>query len=164
MGHAPPSVDSRPDRAGEAGAGHLELRVWLGLLSCTHRIENFLRQQLRKEFDTTLARFDLMAQLERFPDGLTLSEVSRRLMVTNGAITGLVSRLEAEGLVRRDIHPEDRRTVIIRLTAQGLDTFLRMARRHEEWVVSILGDLTREAKSELLRNVTLLRNKLDLYG
>lgn len=142
---------------------HIELRIWLGLLSCTSRIERFLRQRIRKEFDTSVARFDLLAVLERAPDGLTLSDVSRRLVVSNGAITGLVGKLEAEGMIRRDLHPDDRRTTIIRLTAEGREHFLRMARRHEEWVVSLLGDLTREGKSELLQSLTLLRHKLDLY-
>jgi DNA-binding MarR family transcriptional regulator len=110
-----------------------------------------------------MARFDVLAQLERFPDGLTMSELSRRLIVSNGAITGLVDKLMDTGLVARQVDPRDRRSVIVRLTRKGRDSFLRMARRHEEWIVSILGELSTEAQSELLQNLTLLQRNLDLH-
>ncbi len=144
--------------------GHLELRVWLRLLGCSVKIQNLLSLRLRKEFKISMPRFDALAQLERFPDGLTMSDLSRRLMVSNGAITGLVDRLASEGMVLRQGDPYDRRSVIVRLTRKGRESFLRMARRHEEWVVSILGDLSAEAQSELLQNLTLLKRNLDLHG
>jgi DNA-binding MarR family transcriptional regulator len=143
---------------------HLELRVWLRLLGCSVKMESILSQRLRKEFKTSLARFDVLAQLERFPDGLSMSDLSRRLIVSNGAITGLVDKLMAAGLVMRQDAPRDRRSVIVRLTRKGRDSFLRMAKRHEEWVVSILGDLSAAAQSELLQNLTLLQRNLDLHG
>jgi DNA-binding MarR family transcriptional regulator len=143
---------------------HLELRVWLRLLGCSVKMESILSQRLRKEFKTSLARFDVLAQLERFPDGLSMSDLSRRLIVSNGAITGLVDKLMAAGLVMRQDDPRDRRSVIVRLTRKGRESFLRMARRHEEWVVSILGDLSAPAQSELLQNLTLLQHNLDLHG
>ena len=144
--------------------GHLELRLWLRMISCSMRMESILSQRLRKEFKTSMARFDVMSQLERFPDGLTMSELSRRLIVSNGAITGLVDKLAAGGLVTRREDPRDRRSAIVRLTRKGRDNFLRMARRHEEWVVSILGELSSEAQSELLQNLTLLQRNIDLHG
>ena len=144
--------------------GHLELRLWLRMISCSMKMESILSQRLRKEFKTSMARFDVMSQLERFPDGLTMSELSRRLVVSNGAITGLVDKLAAAGLVTRREDPKDRRSMIVRLTRKGRDNFLRMAHRHEEWVVSILGDLSMAAQSELLQNLTLLYRNLDLHG
>jgi len=144
--------------------GHLELRLWLRMISCSMKMESILSQRLRKEFKTSMARFDVMSQLERFPDGLTMSELSRRLIVSNGAITGLVDKLAAGGLVTRREDPKDRRSTIVRLTRKGRDNFLRMARRHEEWVVSILGELSSQAQSELLQNLTLLQRNIDLHG
>jgi DNA-binding MarR family transcriptional regulator len=138
----------------------LEIRIWLRMLSCTTQIENVIKSNLRREFDTTLARFDVLAQLDRFPNGLTMSEVSRHLMVSNGAVTALVDKLEASGFVSRADHEQDKRTVIVRLTEAGRAQFRRMARRHEEWIVSLLGDLSREAQTELLRDLTLLKHVL----
>src|SRR3569833_1467767 len=70
-----------------------ELRLWLRLLTCTTLIEGEIRSRLRERFDVTLPRFDLMAQLDKAPDGMTLSDVSKRMMVSNGNVTGLVSRI-----------------------------------------------------------------------
>lgn len=140
---------------------HIEIRIWLRLLSCTTRIENVLKSRLRNEFGTSLARFDVLAQLHRFEEGLTMTELSRQLLVSNGAVTGLVDKLVAENMVLREPHSTDKRTVIVQLTAQGRSQFRRMAGRHEEWVISLLGDLSHEARVELLQNLTLLKRRLD---
>ena len=88
-------------KVAERPADHkTELRLWLRLLTCTTLIESEVRRRLREEFDITLPRFDLMAQLDRAPDGMTLGELSQRMMVSNGNITGLVERLVEQGLIR----------------------------------------------------------------
>ncbi len=141
-------------------AQHIELRLWLRLLSCTTLIEKIIKSKLRQEFGTSLARFDILSQLERFPDGLTMSGLSRHLMVSNGAITALAEKLTRENLISREEHPDDKRTVILRLTDQGRTTFLKMAKRHEEWVISLLGDMSHDAQAELLRSLVLLKRRL----
>ncbi|HYG54160.1 MAG TPA: MarR family transcriptional regulator [Burkholderiales bacterium] len=130
---------------------HRSLRVWLRLLTCTQLIERTVRSRLREQFATTLPRFDLMAQLERHPEGLKMNELSRLLMVTGGNVTAIVDQLEKEGLVERLDEPADRRAFRIRLTRAGQKTFAEMARAHEEWVVELLGGLTRREHEELLR-------------
>ena len=130
---------------------HRALRIWLRLLTCTQLIEREVRQRLRGQFDTTLPRFDLMAQLERHPEGLKMNELSRRLMVTGGNVTAIVDQLEKEGLVERLDEPADRRAFRIRLTRTGQKAFADMARAHEEWVVDLLAGLSRRDQDELLR-------------
>jgi DNA-binding MarR family transcriptional regulator len=156
----PPPVEP----AHESDGAHLELRIWLRLLGCATRIEKALSARLRKEFNTTLARFDLLAQLARTPGGATMSEVSQLLMVSNGAITGLVQKLEADGLIRRDVDSEDRRTFRLRLSPEGAREFARMARRHEEWVIALIGELSPIAQSDLLQHLTLLKRRLDKHS
>ena len=92
---------------------HLDVRIWLRLLTCTNMIEGRVRRNLREEFDFTLPRFDLLAQLDRAETGLTMGELSRRLMVSNGNVTGLIDRLVNEGLVARKPAPEDRRAHLV---------------------------------------------------
>lgn len=120
---------------------HQALRLWLRLLVCANLVEAEIRTQLRAEFGITLARFDLLAQLERSPDGLKMSELSRRLMVSGGNVTGLTDELEAEGLVVREDDPQDRRAYTVKLTPRGLTQFRAMATRHEGWVVDLLSGL-----------------------
>lgn len=126
--------------------GHREhpeaLRLWLRLLTCTQLIEKQVRGQLREQFDTTLPRFDLMAQLERNPDGLKMNELSRRMMVTGGNVTGITDQLVAEGLVERLDVAGDRRAYRVRLTPRGRKTFDDMARQHEGWIVQAFGGLS----------------------
>lgn len=116
---------------------HQALKLWLRLLSCTTRIEDVIRNRLRSEFATTLPRFDLLAQLERHPTGLTMGELSQRLMVTGGNVTGITDQLEGEGLVLRAPHPGDRRAYAVRLTPAGRRQFRRMAAIHEQWIVEL---------------------------
>ncbi len=116
---------------------HQALRLWLRMLSCTTRIENVIRKRLVAEFGTTLPRFDLMAQLERHPEGLTMRELSQRMMVTGGNVTGITDQLEREGLVVRTPHPNDRRAFFVRLTPAGRRLFRRMASTHERWVIEL---------------------------
>jgi DNA-binding MarR family transcriptional regulator len=128
---------------------HVSLRLWLRILSCTNQIENRIRQNLQAGFDTTLPRFDLMAQLERAPEGLKMSELSQRMMVTGGNVTGITDGLEKEGLVIREMDPTDRRVFRVKLTPEGQRQFQRMAAEHEQWVVDLFGSLTQKQKKQL---------------
>jgi DNA-binding MarR family transcriptional regulator len=112
-----------------------ELRLWLRLLTCSQLIERRVRVGLREQFDTTLPRFDLMAQLERHPEGLKMKELSHRLMVTGGNVTGITDQLVTEGLVERMGVEGDRRAFLVRLTPAGRNAFEHMAVQHEQWIV-----------------------------
>src|SRR5262247_333463 len=129
---------------------HSALRIWLRLLTCTQLIEKRVRSGLREQFATTLPRFDLMAQLDRYREGLKMSELSRLLMVTGGNVTAIVDQLEKEGLVERLDEPDDRRAFRIRLTKSGDKGFAGMARLHEEGVVELLGGLIRREQDEVV--------------
>jgi DNA-binding MarR family transcriptional regulator len=139
---------------------HMALRLWLRLLSCTNRIEAPLRSRLRERFGGSLPRFDLMAQLDRHPDGLKMRELSERLMVTGGNVTGLTDRLVAEGLVERRDDPDDRRACTVRLTREGRRQFRFMAREHERWVATLFDGLDAGAQAELFRLLGLLKRAL----
>ncbi len=121
---------------------HEALRVWLRLFTCSTMIATHIGSALKREFGSSLPRFDLLAQLDRAPAGLRMGELSRRTLTTGGNVTWLVRALEAEGLVARRVSPDDRRTAIVRLTPAGRRHFSAMARAHERWIVSLLSSLT----------------------
>lgn len=127
----------------------LELRVWLRLLTCSTLIEHGVRHGLHRNFDTTLPRFDVLAQLQRAGKPLSMGELSRRLMVTNGNITGLVDRLNGEGLVDRRRSDGDRRVQIVSLTPAGAALFRRMAADNRRWVTEMMAGLSRGEKDAL---------------
>ncbi|MCE9665928.1 MarR family transcriptional regulator [Halomonas sp. M5N1S17] len=120
------------------------LRLWLRMLRVTRQIEAELREKLRVEFDSTLPRFDVMAALFRDSDGLKMNELSKRLRVSNGNVTGIVERLVDDGAVERIAIEGDRRATLVRLTAAGRATFTEMARAHEGWVNALLDGVTED--------------------
>lgn len=147
----------------EAPGDHkAELRLWLRLLTCTTMVEAEIRRRLREGFDFTLPRFDLLAQLDKAPDGMTLGEVSKRMMVSNGNVTHVVEKLVASGHLDRRPAPHDRRVQIISLTETGRAEFRAMAKVHEAWIadmfegldqadIATLMDLLGKAKASVQR-------------
>lgn len=120
---------------------HHSIKLWLRMLTCSSLMEAELRSRLREEFDTTLPRFDFMAQLQRVPDGLTMGELSKRMMVSGGNVSGIANQLIKQGYISRTTLASDRRTFVVKLTAKGGKVFNKMAERHEEWVIELLGGL-----------------------
>src|SRR6185437_11801300 len=128
----------------------LQLRLWLRLLTCARMIEAEVRTRLRAEFDTTLPRFDVLAQLDAARGQLSMGELSARLMVTNGNVTGLVSAMERDGLLLRQPHPTDGRSMLIEMTPAGRAAFARMTPTHEKWVDALMRNMTRGEMAQLL--------------
>ncbi len=138
-------------KVAQAPADHrLELRSWLRLLTCATLIESEVRRRLREQFDTTLPRFDLLAQLEKAEDGLVLGEVSKRMMVSAGNVTAVVERLLEAGLITRSPSPHDRRVQVICLTSKGRREFKVMADAHAEWISALFGGMAPAKMEQLL--------------
>ena len=142
----------QPDEPCAAPRHKSALRLWLRLLGCVTAVEKELGARLRRRFDMSLARFDVLAQLDRAPRGLTMSQLSSQVMVTNGNITSLVKGLEAAGLVTRVADARDRRIAVVTLTRAGKTRFRAMARAHEGWVAELLGEASAAAAPEMTRD------------
>jgi DNA-binding MarR family transcriptional regulator len=149
----PDSPDSSDDAAGQAAPvldlasrltqdHHQSLKLWLRMLSCTVKIENDIRSRLRATFGITLPRFDLMAQLERHPQGLRMGELSRRMMVTGGNITGITA-------------------YSVKLTAAGRRAFATMAQVHEGWIAELLQDISGDDKTRLIELLSHMKHSLN---
>lgn len=136
---------------------HPELRLWLRLLSCTNLITAHIRGKLRETFDITLPRFDVMAQIARSPDGLRLGELSVRMMVTGGNLTGIIDALVADGLVTRETVPTDRRAAVVRLSKTGQKAFVKMAAEHETWLAELFAGLKPEDLSAMTHELDALK-------
>jgi len=141
-----------------AGKGdHAMLKLWLRMLACTTQIEAEIRTRLRERFGISLARFDYMAQLFRYKNGLKMRALSRYLMVTGGNVTGLTDELERDGLVMREASPDDRRAWIVSLTPKGREAFAAMAAEHEQWILELLDGLDKTAVDQLYGHLGALR-------
>lgn len=156
----PASIDAETKVAQDPGDHKAELRLWLRLLTCAKLIENEVRRKLRRDFDFTLSRFDLLAQLDKAADGLVLGEVSKRLMVSPGNVTSLVERLIESGHISRFPSEIDGRMQIIRLTDKGRKEFRRMARAHGDWIGEMFRDLAPTEIDELMQGLATLKQSV----
>jgi len=165
-GGAPPSKPLEPCRettdleSGVRDGDLLDLRVWLRLLTCANLIEGRIRGVLRREFATTLPRFDLLAQIDRAPEGQPMRELSRRLMVTNSNISPLVERLVAEGLVERTPAPDDRRVQHLRLTPAGKAALAAMIPPHNACITRSMDGLDRAQAAALYEALGALKRSI----
>ncbi len=140
------------------------LRLWLRLLGVTRKIESELRDKLRREHDTTLPRFDVMAALNRHRDGLRMSELSGVLKVSNGNVTGIVDRLADEGLVERVPVPGDRRAMMARLTELGQTVFAGQAAAHEAWIDALFSEMGADEAQAFAARLKELAEALETRG
>jgi DNA-binding MarR family transcriptional regulator len=143
------------------GGHHQALKLWLRMLACTVRVEDIIRSRLRSTFGITLPRFDLMAQLERHPEGLRMGELSRRMMVTGGNVTGIAAQLEREELVARAPDPQDGRAFVVKLTPLGRTTFAGMAAVHENWVAELFREIPAADKATMIELLDQMKQHLN---
>lgn len=139
---------------------HAALKLWLRMLSCVTDIESEIRRRLREHFDITLPRFDYLAQVHRWPDGLKMGALSQHLMVSGGNVTTLTDDLERDGWVVRVASANDKRAWIVRLTPAGRRKFDVMAREHERWIVELFEPLDPATLKLLHQHLGVVRHRL----
>jgi DNA-binding MarR family transcriptional regulator len=140
------------------------LRLWIRILRAARAIEAEVRDRLRVNFDVTLPQFDVMAALERKPDGMTMTELSRFLMVSNGNVTGIIDRLVTDKLVVRQAPANDRRAIVVKLTQRGLRDFTAMAKAHQGWVDNLLSDFDAAEAETLIHHLDGLSGRIRNAG
>jgi len=126
----------------------VSLSLWLRLLKTHNLVLARLRPAIASR-GITLPQFDVMAQLARAADGLTFGQLSRSLLVSAGNLTGIVDRLEREGLVRRRPVAHDRRSFRVTLTGRGRRRIAFLIRRHERDVETALACVPRSIQQSL---------------
>lgn len=131
------------------------LRFWFRAYGAVAAVEREIRARLRARFGASLARFDLLAHLYAAQGPMTMGALTANLLVTGGNVTGVVDRLEREGLVTREVDAADRRVYRVALTASGRALFKQMAEEHEAWVSELFEGLD---PAEMHRSTELLED------
>lgn len=131
----------------DTAANRLGLSVWVRLM----RAHGMILKQARRSIspDLTLPQFDVLVHVTSTPRGLTSRELSRRLLVTAGNLTGIVDRLERDGLVRREAHETDGRATRIRSTPAGRRLVRQLMPRHARDIDALLRDVPRSDLKKL---------------
>lgn len=133
----------------------------MGIVGRISRLSRVLDKELKDFFaghGLEFWEFDVLATLRRSgaPYELSPGALLRTAMVTSGAITNRVDRMEAKGLVERLRDPDDRRGVRIRLTAAGLELIDELVPLHlanERRLLAVLADDDRATLTDLLRTL-----------
>jgi DNA-binding MarR family transcriptional regulator len=149
-----------PEKHDGALADRSSVRLWLRLLSCTMAIEKVVQKRLAEDFGTTLPRFDVLAALERKAEGMTMGELSRALLVSNGNVTAIVRKLAEDGHVDIAPLPSDRRASVVRLTARGAGHFAALAQAHHDWIDGLLAGLGGVERETLYASLGQLKQSL----
>jgi DNA-binding MarR family transcriptional regulator len=136
------------------------VRIWLRLLSCTMTIEKLLQRRLGGEFSSTLPRFDVLAALDRSVDGMTMSELSRALLVANGNVTAIIQSLRRDALIVTTPHRTDKRSSVVSLTEAGRAHFAEMAVAHHAWLDELFTSLTADEGDGLYAALGHLKSSL----
>ncbi|EBA06711.1 MarR family winged helix-turn-helix transcriptional regulator [Sagittula stellata] len=127
-----------------------ETRLWLSVLDAYNFVYPELNRQLKERSGISVSKFDVLAQLKRYPDGLSMGDLSARLKVSNGNVSGLVNRLRKDGLVDRSMSAEDRRSFVAVLTDAGQQRFEEAAKVH----AAVLSECFRHLNAEDLAETT----------
>ena len=90
-----------------------------------------------------------------------MGELSKRMMVTGGNITGITDQLALENLVVRVPDPKDRRVYSVRLTEEGRRSFAAMAAVHEQWIAELLKDISSDDKGQLIGLLSQIKQHLN---
>lgn len=144
--------------------GQVETRLWLQLLSLHGEIFASLNAVLSSEFALSLAKFDVLAQLDRYPDGMALGQLSQNLKVSGGNVSGLVQRLLADDLISKAMSSEDRRSFIVRLTPKGATLFRKAADVHKKHLSKRLENVPARELDTALSVLKSLASKIRTEG
>lgn len=137
-----------------------DVRLWLRLLSTTMVVEKRIRRRFAERFDTTLPRFDILAALDRADGGLTMTDLSRQLLVSNGNVTALVQTLIKEELVRVEPDARDKRVTRVTLLPKGGEQFAFLAAAHRKWIADMFAGVDGAAKAQLFDLLGTLKGSL----
>jgi DNA-binding MarR family transcriptional regulator len=159
-----PGFHEFPDKLGGAPHSKLSLRMWLRLLSCATVVEKRVRARLEEEFGTTLPRFDVLAAIARHPNGPTMSQLSRSMMVSNGNVTAVVNRLVQDGWIVRSVEGRDRRVATVRFTRKGRTAFAKMAEAHEKWIDTMFSEIPAPELESLMEALAAVRRSIEHSG
>ncbi|WP_417248670.1 MarR family winged helix-turn-helix transcriptional regulator [Celeribacter sp.] len=135
------------------------LRLWLQMLKATRHVESTLREKLREGYGTTLPRFDVLEALRVHPDGMKMSELSQNLVVSNGNVTGVVDRLVADGLAKRQTLESDRRASLVRITEKGRAEIEMMTQEHLGWIDGLLDQVSESDAARAISIMLDIRHK-----
>ncbi len=130
------------------------LEAWRALLGAHRRVLDRLEDELRAGHDLTIAEYEVLMHLGQAEAGrCRMGELARHLLVTPGGVTRIADRLEADGLLRREPSPTDRRSIELVLTGEGRRRLRAAARDHLRGVAEHFGAHVSDREADSLARI-----------
>jgi len=158
------AANALPEKHDDAVSEPAAVRLWMRLLTCSLTIEKRIRRRLADEFDITLPRFDVLAALDRRPNGMTMGELSQALLVSGGNLTALVRQLERSGYLKMERDPDDRRSWLVTISPSGRKHFRKIAAEHHHWIAGMFGAMSADRTRDLYELLAELKQSLATSG
>lgn len=132
-----------------ADAHHLQ--AWLELLRCFSSIERVLMQYIAQEYNSSLPRYDVLTALALNQSALTMGDLAAMLQVSKGNITGVVSRLKHDGLVKKVTSKQDRRVQSVTISPAGRKLWVAMHADYDRIISTLLSERSEAQVKDLTR-------------
>ena len=104
--------------------------------------------------EVTQKEYDVLYELSKAPSGLSMVEINRNILMTQGGVSRLVRRLEQRGLLERCANPSDARAALISLTHEGAALQRSIGRAHARTVTSAMTRALSPEQLEQLRDLS----------
>ncbi|GAA2504996.1 MarR family winged helix-turn-helix transcriptional regulator [Streptomyces longisporus] len=131
-----------------------EQRAWRAYIAATHLLEDAIDRQLQQDAGMPHLYYSILANLSEAPDGrLRMTDLAERAKITRSRLTYAVTRLEKDGLIRREDCQWDKRSSFAMLTDEGMAVLERTAPGHVETVRSLLFDQLTPQQVEQLEEI-----------
>jgi DNA-binding MarR family transcriptional regulator len=138
------------------------LRAWIQLIKTAKRIEGRMNSHFVTEHQSSMTRFDVLANLVRCEDHTTTtSRLSSMLLASKGNITRLLDRMVSDGLIQREIDPDDKRVSVVKMLPAGESLFNALATDHESWIDDLFVTFSNSELKDLSSMLETLRERLD---
>mgnify|MGYP006169090249 CR=1 FL=1 len=116
----------------------------------SNRISSSVAQMYSEHFQLTITEWRVMAILGRYPD-LSANEVAQRSAMDKVAVSRAVARLLESGRLTREMHDDDRRRSVLRLSEEGMRIYDQIAPLALDFERQLLGEMTPEERALLFR-------------
>jgi DNA-binding MarR family transcriptional regulator len=134
------------------------IEAWLALIRTRTRLWDEIESQMRREHGLTMARYDVLANLNHAGGRLGLSELASRILLSPSGLSKLLDRMDASGLIRRDPDPDDARAAFATITPLGRALVERAREGHHALLRETFGNALTDRD---LADLTRIMSRID---
>jgi len=136
--------------------------AWMALVRTHARLWDQVEAQMRRDHGLTMARYDVLAQLNIAGGRLGLSDLASSIVLSPSGLSKLLDRMEDSGMIQRDPDPRDARSTFARITPKGRALVTKARASHHRFLQQVFGDaLGRRDADDLARIMQIIHDSIE---